>query len=449
MKILIANYRYFVSSGPERYLFNIADRLEREGHQVMPFSIRYTQNHQTPYARYFVSPIGGEDEVFFDQHRKSLSAVAKGLSRLVYSREVEHAVARMAEETRPDIAYVLYYLRKLSPSLLVGLKRRDIPIVVRISDYGMFCPEHHLLRDDAPCTLCQQGSIFNSVKYKCVKGSRILSALDAATTTFHRWRGYFDRIDHFVTTNPFMTEMMVKAGFPASKFTCIPTFTDIDTFTPADDGAEKSYLLYVGRLDKPKGVHVLIDAMDRLKRRGLEVPLKIVGGGHAEGYPAALRKQAADAGLQGIEFAGSVPPDRIPDLMRGAIATIMPAIWYENLPNSVIEAFASGCPVVASDLGSLSHTVTHEVDGLLFRPGDGGDLADKIARLLTDLPLRARLALNARATALGRHSPTDHVARLLALFGQVTGESRGAVAPLRQHPNQQPPAGTAGRSSEA
>jgi glycosyltransferase involved in cell wall biosynthesis len=430
MKILIANYRYFVSSGPERYLFNISDRLTAEGHTVMPFSIRYDQNDETPYARYFVSPIGGDSEVFFEQHSKSLSTVFKGLSRLVYSREVEQAVARMIDETKPDVAYVLYYLRKLSPSVLVGIKSRDVPIVVRISDYGMFCPEHHLLRNDAPCTLCQQGSIFNSVRHKCVKGSRVLSLLDAAATTFHRWRGYFDLIDRFVTTNPFMTEMMVKAGFPAEKLTCIPTFTNLDKFTPAPAGVDRSYLLYAGRLDKPKGVHILIDAMARLKQRGRAVPLKIAGSSHAPDYPAALRKQAADAGLSdSIVFLGSAPADQIPALMRGAIATIMPAVWYENLPNSVVEAFASGCPVIASDLGSLSHTVTHEVDGLHFRPGDDADLAAKIERLLTDSALRKRLAEGARRTAVTRHSPEDHTAKLLELFREVTAAERHALAP--------------------
>lgn len=429
MKILIANYRYFVSSGPERYLFNISDRLTAEGHTVMPFSIRYDQNDKTPYARYFVSPIGGGSEVFFEQHRRSLSAVYKGLSRLVYSREVEQAVARMVDETKPDVAYVLYYLRKLSPSVLVGIKSRDVPIVVRISDYGMFCPEHHLLRNDSPCTLCQQGSIFNSVKHKCVKGSRVLSLLEAAATTFHRWRGYFGLIDRYVTTNPFMTEMMVTAGFPAEKLTCIPTFANLDRFTPAPAGAEKTYLLYVGRLDKPKGVHVLIDAMARLKQRGRIVPLKIAGSSHAPDYPAALRKQARDAGLaDSIAFLGSAPSDQIPALMRGAIATIMPAIWYENLPNSVVEAFASGCPVIASDLGSLSHTVAHEVDGLHFRPGDAADLADKIERLLTDGELRNRLAEGARRTAVSRHSPANHTAKLLELFRDVTSAEHHAVA---------------------
>jgi glycosyltransferase involved in cell wall biosynthesis len=138
--------------------------------------------------------------------------------------------------------------------------------------------------------LCQQGSILNSVVHSCVKGSRVLSLLDAMATSFHRWRGYFDLIDRFVTTNAFMIEMMVKAGFPAEKFTCIPTFADLDKFAPETDSAAKSYLLYVGRLDRPKGVHVLIEAMSRLMARAAAPRLKICGAGHTADYPAALQR---------------------------------------------------------------------------------------------------------------------------------------------------------------
>ena len=68
MRILIANYRYFLSSGPERYLFNLKSRLEAEGHVVMPYSIRYRQNEPSEYERYFASALSRSDEVFFEQH---------------------------------------------------------------------------------------------------------------------------------------------------------------------------------------------------------------------------------------------------------------------------------------------------------------------------------------------------------------------------------------------
>jgi len=419
MRVLIANYRYFVSSGPERYMFNISDHLARAGHEVMPFSVRYDQNAPTPYAKYFVGPIAGSGEVFFEDHSNTPQSFYRGMTRLFYSREVEQAIARMAAETKPDVAYVLYYLRKLSPSLLVGLKRQNVPIVVRISDYGMLCPEHHLLRDGAPCTLCLEGNLLNSVRHACVRGSHAISLVDALATTFHRWRGYFNLIDHFVTTNAFMTDMMMRAGFPEEKFTCIPTFANLDLFTPGP-AAAGDYFLCVGRLDRPKGVHVLVDAIGRLKARGVTARVKICGGGHMTDYPQALRKQAADLGIADqLEFLGDVPAEKIPALMAGARASIVPAIWFENLPNTLVESFACGCPVIASALGSLAAAIENGVDGLLFRPGDAGDLADKIDLLAKDGGLRDRLSRGARAAALARHAPNDHVAKLVGLFDNV------------------------------
>jgi glycosyltransferase involved in cell wall biosynthesis len=421
VRVLIANYRYHVSSGPERYLFNVKAKLETLGHTVMPFSIRYSMNEPTPYDKYFVSPLAGADQVFFDQHESGIRTKLKTLSRLFYSPEVERAILRMVDETKPDVAYVLYYLRKMSPSLLTGLKKRGTPIITRISDYGMFCGEHHMLRAGRPCTLCMDDGIHNEVRHACIKGSRAISALDVAATSFHRARGYFDLIDKFVTTNEFMSEMMVRGGVSPDRIVCIPTFTDMARFHPGAP-ADPPYMLYVGRLDEPKGVHLLIDAMALLRaRHGDALPeLRIAGVGHTQGYVDELHARVRTAGLDGkIRFLGGVAADAVPVLFREASFSLMPALWFENLPNSVVESLASGCPVISSDIGSLSRTVTDGVDGLLYPPGDAPALAAAIERLATDRVLRDRLAAGARASAEQKHSPERHMARLVELFGQL------------------------------
>jgi glycosyltransferase involved in cell wall biosynthesis len=437
MRILIANYRYFVSSGPERYLFNVKARLEEMGHTVMPFSIRYDMNETSEYDQYFVSPLAGSDQVYFDQHKSGAGVKLKTLSRLFYSREVEKAILRMVDETKPDIAYVLYYLRKLSPSLLVGLKKRGIPIVTRISDYGMFCGEHHMLRNGRPCTLCIDKGMQNEIRYSCVKGNRLVSALDVAATSFHRARRYFDLIDTFVTTNEFMSEMMVRGGVSKDRIVCIPTFTDMARFSPGVP-AEPAYMLYVGRLDEPKGVHLLIDAMAMLRvKHGNALPeLKIAGSGHTQQYVDDLYRRVRDAGLQGnVHFLGATAPEAVPSLFREALFSLMPALWYENLPNSVVESLASGCPVISSDIGSLSRTVTHDVDGLLYPPGDVAALAAAIENLMTNRMLRDRLAVGARRTAEQKHSPDHHMAKLTRLFASQSHDpsSKGKRPPVASH----------------
>ncbi|HVY83770.1 MAG TPA: glycosyltransferase family 4 protein [Caulobacterales bacterium] len=421
MRVLIANYRYFVSSGPERYLFNLKRRLDEAGHDVAPFSVRYARNEATPYDRFFVSPLGGEDDVYFDQHKSSPGALGRTLARLFYSHEVERAIGRMADAFRPDVAYILYYLRKLSPALLVGLKKRGVPIVVRLSDYGMFCPEHHCLRDSAPCTACLDDRSA-SVRYGCVKGSRAISTLDAAATAFHHWRGYFDLIDAFVVTNSFMREMMIRAGVAAARLHCIPTFTDTDAFAPPATELKQNYLLCLGRLDPPKGIDVLIDAMALLKGRlgGRTPQLKIVGAGHQRRYVERLHAAVVERGLSDVVyFHGEARADETADLFRGAMATIIPALWFENLPNSLIESMACGTPVIASNIGSLAASVRDDVDGLLAAPGDAADFAAKLDRLIGDDALRRRLGAGARQAALTRFSGAAHVAQLLNLFAAV------------------------------
>ena len=68
MKIVLVNYRYFFAGGPERYLFNIKQLLEDAGHEIIPFSVKHKQNVATPYEKYFLSPIGNGDEIYFSIH---------------------------------------------------------------------------------------------------------------------------------------------------------------------------------------------------------------------------------------------------------------------------------------------------------------------------------------------------------------------------------------------
>ena len=71
MKILLVNYRYFISGGPEKYMFNIKKKLEEEGHEVIPFSVKSNKNEKTKYEKYFVEPIGSKDAVYYEDYKKT------------------------------------------------------------------------------------------------------------------------------------------------------------------------------------------------------------------------------------------------------------------------------------------------------------------------------------------------------------------------------------------
>ncbi|KHK90242.1 glycosyltransferase family 4 protein [Novosphingobium malaysiense] len=428
MRLLLINHRYFVASGAERYLFNIERILQRAGHETAVFSIDYDENEASPWSDYFASPIGGPEEVYFDEHRRDPRTYAKTVGRLFYSREVERDLARLIEDFRPDAAYLMLFLRKLSPSVLVALHNAGVPIVVRVSDYGFLCAEHHFLRNGKTCTQCLEGRLLPSVIHGCVHDSHVISLLDAVATWHHRRRGYFDLVDRFVTTNPFLTDMMIKGGFAPEKLSCIPTFADEAIFAAA--GGSSDYLLYAGRLDPSKGLETLIAALALLKRRSnIPVPsLRIAGGPQYEEYQRTLVRHVEKAGLSDeIRFEGAVGPDDVAELLGGAVASVIPSLWFENLPNFYLESICAGVPVIASDLGSLAAAIEDGHDGLLFPAGDAAALADCIERLLSEPQLNERLRQNGPLKARENYSAERHLELLTNLFEEVIAAHEGAA----------------------
>lgn len=418
MKVLLANYRYFVSGGPERYMFNVSDALQIRGHKVVPFSVQYRRNLPTPYSKYFVSSLGSVDDVYFDEHARSLGTVRKTLERLFYSAEVRSAVRRLVHVERPDIAYVLHYLRKLSPALLVGLKEEGVPIVVRLSDYQMFCPQAHFLKAGEPCRLCATGDLLPSIRHRCVKGSVPASFINAVASWFHRWKGYFDLIDRFVVTNSFMLETMLAAGVSEKRIALIPTFARDQDIRSEFVLQKADVVAYVGRVEFLKGVSVLIEAVGLIAQRFPEVAWRFeIAGEGDQAYLAKLRERCQQLGISArVAFLGLLQDDALSDLFARARVQVVPSLWFENLPNSLLEGYAAGVPAVGSDIGSLPGTIAHGETGFLFRTGDPQSLADTLVACWRNRTGLNDMGAAARLLAATEYSENRHLERLTHLF---------------------------------
>ncbi|MBA4357956.1 MAG: hypothetical protein C0405_09560, partial [Desulfovibrio sp.] len=157
---------------------------------------------------------------------------------------------------------------------------------------------------------------------------------------------------------------------------------------------------------------------------------KIVGQGHDPKYVASLHELVQSLHLEKVvEMCGDSPPESIPALLQRAQFSVIPSIWYENLPNSLLESLACGTPVIASDIGSLSMTIEDGVNGLLFRVGDAQHLADRMLHYLRSRELKLEMPLRSRESAISTYSPEQHVAKLLQLFDTVVKNgARGSGA---------------------
>ena len=117
MKILLVNYRYFISGGPERYYFNIKEILERHGHEVIPFSVKSSRNLSNGYEGYFLDIV--DDEVYFAQAKKKTPRmILKSFTRMFYSFEAKRKMRQLIRDTHPDLVYVMQMHNKISPSIV-------------------------------------------------------------------------------------------------------------------------------------------------------------------------------------------------------------------------------------------------------------------------------------------------------------------------------------------
>ncbi|HTK05153.1 MAG TPA: glycosyltransferase family 4 protein [Candidatus Eisenbacteria bacterium] len=400
MKILFANKYYFLKGGAERYMFELRALLTKHWHTVVPFAMDDRRNMPTEWKRYFVSNVETENVSF------SLGGL-KTAGRMLYSFEARRKFAKLLDAAKPDLVHVHNIYHQISPSILPAAKKRGLPVVMTVHDYKLIAPNYSLFHDGAICERTKPDRWWEAVKHRCIKGSKAASMLTAFEMALHRRLGlYLDNIDAIVAPSRFVQALLVEYGIDAAKIMHVPHFIDATTWTPRYEG---SYALYVGRLSEEKGVDVLIRAAAKRK----DLPLRIVGTGPAE---AALKALAAELGATNVMFLGFQGGDALRQAYAGARFIVVPSVWYEVFGLIVLEAYAAGKPVVASQIGGLAELVIEGETGLAASAGNVDELAEKIAALWDSPLLCAEMGRAGRAWVEEEFAPELHYSRIMQAY---------------------------------
>lgn len=408
MKILLVNYRYFISGGPEKYMFNIKKMLEENGHEVIPFSIHSNKNVETEYSKYFVEPIGSRDATYFEECKKTPRVIWQMLSRSIYSVEVEKAIRKEIEDVEPDLVYIIHFVNKLSPSVIRGAKKMGKPVVLRLSDYFMLCPRFDFMYEKKPCEDCLHKGYRTCIRRRCVKGSLFASLVRVLSMKIHALLNIYKDVDAFITPSEFLKNKLVENGFDQKKINCIPTFTA----SKSEVGEPRigDYGLYFGRITEEKGVETVVRAFEKLP----DHQVKIMGDDTTE-EARRLIQYVKENNINNIAFLGFKSGVELEEIIKGSRYTLIPSIWYDNLPNTALESFQYSKPVIASNIGSLPELVLDGVNGYLFEAGNAEDLRAKVLQLSDD-SLVARMGAASRARLEDRFAPKTHYDALIKVF---------------------------------
>lgn len=416
MKILLVNYRYFISGGPEKYMFNITKKLEEEGHEVIPFSIKSNKNVETEYEKYFADPIGSRDAVYFDDVKKTPKSIIQMLSRSIYSFETKKAIKKIIKDTNPDLVYILHFVNKLSPSVIKGAKEMDKPVVLRLSDYFLLCPRFDFMYKGKVCEDCLKKGYISCIKKKCVKNSLFASAIRVFSMKVHKLIKIYNNVDAIVTPSQYLKGKLEKNGFEKNNINCIPTFCREKN---VDTNFVGNYGLYFGRLTEEKGVEYIIKAYEKLDENH---QLKIMGDDSTE-EAERLKKYVKDNNIKNVEFLGFKKGEELEEVIKNSRFALVPSIWYENLPNTILEAFSYAKPVIATDIGSLTETIKDGKNGYLFELGNIDQIVDQILKLDDD-ELVKTIGKNNLESIKNNYSVEQHYKKLMDIFEKQLGKEK-------------------------
>jgi len=382
MRILLLHNRYRQQGGEDASVAAHLQLLKERGHDVSLIEANNTEIDGT-------------------------AATARAAAGWVYSRKWRAKVATEIAAFRPDVAHVHNVFPLLSPSVIYACNAARIPVIQTLHNYRLLCPIGILFRAGKVCEACVGTSFpWAGVLHRCYHQSALGTAVVGTGTSIHRLLAtYSRRVDRFIVLTEFAKAKFVSAHLPVVKFEVIPNWLASDPGPGAGNGG---FFLFVGRLSPEKGVAELLLAWSRIRT---PARLKIVGAGPLESEVAVAAKRGC-----GLEYVGHLTSPDVTKLMQQATALIVPSQWYEGLPMTVIEAYASGTPVIASRLGSLEELVVPKRTGLLFAPQDPEDLAQKIDWISTNPGELPSMRSAARAAFEANYNAACGYRRLMGVY---------------------------------
>ena len=454
MKIIVTVHQFLpdYSSGTEVIALGIARELQGRGHEVVvvtgypdPRPLRDEER----FDRYTYD--GLRVERF--RHSPDPMGDQSVVTELAYdNRLFARAFDRLLAEVEPDVVHFVH-LARLSAALVGPCVERGIPTVFTATDFWPVCPYSQLRLGGNELCAGPDESALNCIRHFAENLTAHPVSIPAAVARAPDWlvglgvraatsprlplaaprfftevralvgrqqflRRELNRIDRVLAPSRLMERKLVEGGIDADRVSFLPYGIDA---AGGERGAERGRervlrLGFIGSVAEHKGVEVAVEAL-RLLPPALPVELSIYGapGSHPTYQAYFAQIQALAERDPRIRLLPAFPNEEVRRVLDTIDALVVPSLWHENTPLVVYEAFAAGCPVIGSEVEGIAEIVGHEINGLLFAPGDSSGLAAAIRRLAENRGLLRTLASRTKPPL----SVPDHVSRLVEIYEEL------------------------------
>ena len=332
--ILIVHNYYQIPGGEDTVVENEKKMLEDHGHRVVLYTRNNAELNDMSKLKKMVLPI-----------------------TTIFNPRTYQEIKKIIKKENIEIVHVHNTLNLISPSVYYAAYVMNVPVVQTMHNFRLLCPGATFYRDNMICKECVYKGLICAIKHRCYRKSVIQTLACVINTVIHRWTNIYSKIN-FICLTEFNKEQLLllnlkKQVVDPNKIYIKPNFT----YTGIQH-KENKYYLFIGRIEKIKGIDILIEAFKSMP----QLQLKIVGtGNELSNYKRETKK------YKNIEFLGYLNRDEINKSISMAKAVVVTSQWYETFGMIIIEAYANSVPVIVGDIGNIGTLVDEKITGLKFK----------------------------------------------------------------------------------
>jgi glycosyltransferase involved in cell wall biosynthesis len=316
-------------------------------------------------------------------------------------------IRKAAVAFRPDLIHVHNWHYAVGPIGVRTAHKMKIPVVLTVQNFRLLCPSATLLyKDELFLDSIHASFPWKAIGKKLYRNSWLQTFWLSFIIWVHKKAGTWKMVNKYILQTELAREIFISSslGTDEDQFIVKPNFIKDPGEFPIE---REDFFLYIGRISSEKGIGVLVEAFH-------DKPCELIVGGDGP-----LKEEVIFAAEKNsrIHYAGLLDKQKVMDLMRRCSALVFPSIWYEGMPLTLIEAFATGTPVIASNLGAMSSMILDGYNGFHFTAGSAAGLSDRIEYWSTaDTMTKKEFSRNARICFEKLYTPEKNREKLLSIY---------------------------------
>ena len=358
------NKFHYLNGGSEKYYFELGKLLKEHGNEVAYFSMKDDRNIKTDDKEYFVEKID-----------LNTGSKLKALD-IIYSKENYKKMQEAIDDFKPDIVHLNNFQRQLSASIVDCCKKNNIPIVFTAHDMQAICPASAMLYKGEICEDCIKNGYGSCIKKSCIKGSKLKSILGVLEAKYYRKNNIYSKIDFIITPSEFLKKQLIKGNLEYKRIETLHNF--VINSNQESNYNDNGYAFFFGRLSIEKGILNLLKAIKKLDKGNLI----IAGDGpERENIETFIEENNIE---DRVKRVGYLKPEQVKEYIENSKFVVVPSIWYENCPYSILETMEIGKPIIGSKIGGIPELIEDKKNGFAYEYNNINELAEKMKILFDD-----------------------------------------------------------------